>query len=113
MVAYAVNFSIREAGGSFEFEGSLVFRVSSRTAKDTQINIVLKNQEKFQDNFIPTPQFLTCNGQFVFTMYGIWQCEKGTPVDFKINSEEEIKNQRTKGGAVKCCLLNVPWSLHS
>jgi hypothetical protein len=35
-----------EAGGSLEFETSLIYRVSSRTAKATQRNPVSKNQKE-------------------------------------------------------------------
>lgn len=72
----------------------LVYGVSARTVKATQINLALKNHRKFQDN----PQLLTCNGQSVSIMYGIWQCEEEL-VHFLINSEEEIKNQRMKDSA--------------
>jgi hypothetical protein len=42
VVAYAFNPSTREAeaGGFFEFEASLVNKVSSRTARDIQRNPV-------------------------------------------------------------------------
>ena len=33
-------------GDLYEFEASLVYRVSSRTAKDTQINTILKKKER-------------------------------------------------------------------
>ena len=42
VVAHAFNPSTRIS----EFEGSLVYRVSSRTARDTQRNPVLKNKTK-------------------------------------------------------------------
>ena len=47
MVAHAFNPSTweAEAGGS-EFEASLVYRVSSRTARATQRNPVSKNRKK-------------------------------------------------------------------
>ena len=47
VVAHAFNPSSQEteAGGSL-FKASLVYRVSSRTAKATQINPVLKNQKQ-------------------------------------------------------------------
>ena len=44
VVVHAFNPNTREAkGGSFKFEASLVYRVSSRTAKATQ-----KNAEKLE-----------------------------------------------------------------
>jgi hypothetical protein len=48
VVAHAFNPSTREAeaGGSLEFEASLVYRVSSRTAGAIQRNPVSKNQKK-------------------------------------------------------------------
>jgi hypothetical protein len=48
VVAQAFNPSTREAeaGGISEFEASLVYRVSSSTARDVQRNPVSKNQEK-------------------------------------------------------------------
>ena len=48
MVAHAFNPSTREAeaGGSLEFEASLVYKVSSRTARAIQRNPVSKNQKK-------------------------------------------------------------------
>ena len=46
MVAHSFNPSTQEAEGRLisEFEGSLVYRVSSRTAKTIQRNPVSKNQ---------------------------------------------------------------------
>jgi hypothetical protein len=48
MVAHAFNPSTweAEAGGFSEFEASLVYRVSSRTARATQRNPVSKNKQK-------------------------------------------------------------------
>jgi hypothetical protein len=47
VVAHAFNPSTREAGRQIsEFEASLVYRVSSRTARATQRNLVSKNQKK-------------------------------------------------------------------
>jgi hypothetical protein len=47
VVAHACNPSIWEAeAGGFEFEASLVYRVSSRTARATQRNPVSKNKTK-------------------------------------------------------------------
>jgi hypothetical protein len=48
VVAHAFNLSTREAeaGGFLEFEASLVYRVSSRTARATQRNSVLKQTNK-------------------------------------------------------------------
>jgi hypothetical protein len=47
MVGHAFNPSTREAeAGGFEFEGSLVYRVSSRTATATQRNPVWKTKKK-------------------------------------------------------------------
>ena len=48
MVAHAFNPSTwdAEAGGFIEFETSLVYRVSSRTARATQRNPVSKNQKE-------------------------------------------------------------------
>jgi hypothetical protein len=47
MVVHTFNPSTWEAeAGGFEFEASLVYRVSSRTAKATQRNPVSKNQKK-------------------------------------------------------------------
>jgi hypothetical protein len=48
VVANAFNHSTREAeaGGFLSSEASLVYRVSSRTARATQRNPVLKNQRK-------------------------------------------------------------------
>jgi len=45
VVLHAFNLSIweAEAGGSLEFKASLVYRVSSRIARATQRNPVLKN----------------------------------------------------------------------
>ena len=47
MVAHAFNPSTREAeaGGSLEFEASLVYKVSSRTARAIQRNPVSKNKQ--------------------------------------------------------------------
>jgi hypothetical protein len=38
-----------EVGKSLEFEASLVYRVSARTARATQRNPVLKNQERKEE----------------------------------------------------------------
>jgi hypothetical protein len=48
MVAHTFNPSIQEAeaGKFIEFEASLVYRVSSRTARATQRNPVSKTQER-------------------------------------------------------------------
>jgi hypothetical protein len=47
VVAHAFNPSTQEAeAGGFEFEASLVYRVSSRTARATQRNPVSKNKNK-------------------------------------------------------------------
>jgi hypothetical protein len=48
VAAHAFDPSTREAeaGGFLEFEASLVYRVSSRTARATQRNPVLKNKTK-------------------------------------------------------------------
>jgi hypothetical protein len=48
VVAHAFNPSTREAeaGGFLEFEASLAYRVSSRTARAIQRNPVLKNKTK-------------------------------------------------------------------
>jgi hypothetical protein len=48
MVAHAFNPSTQEAeaGGFLEFEASLVYRVSSRTARAIQRNPVLKKKKK-------------------------------------------------------------------
>jgi hypothetical protein len=48
VVAHVFNPSTWEAevGGSQEFEASLVYRVSSRTARATQRNPVSKNQNQ-------------------------------------------------------------------
>jgi hypothetical protein len=46
VVALAFNPSTREAEAVSEFQASLVYRVSSRTAKTTQRNPVSKNQKK-------------------------------------------------------------------
>jgi hypothetical protein len=48
LVAHAFNPSTweAEAGGFLEFEASLVYRVSSRTARATQRNPVLKNKKQ-------------------------------------------------------------------
>jgi hypothetical protein len=48
VVAHAFNPSTREAeaGGFLEFEASLVYKVSSRTARAIQRNPVSKNQKK-------------------------------------------------------------------
>jgi hypothetical protein len=49
VVAHAFYPSTWEAeAGEFEFEASLVYRVSSRTARATQRNPVLKNKTKQQ-----------------------------------------------------------------
>jgi hypothetical protein len=47
VVAHAFNPSTREAeaGGSLEFEASLVYKVSSRTARAIQRNPVSKNKQ--------------------------------------------------------------------
>jgi hypothetical protein len=46
MVAHAFNPRTWEAEeGKFEFQGSLVYRVSSRTVKATQRNPVSKNKQ--------------------------------------------------------------------
>jgi hypothetical protein len=57
VVAHSFNPSTgeAEAEGSLEFEASLFYRVSSRTASATQRNPVLKNQKKKKlnaDHFI-------------------------------------------------------------
>jgi hypothetical protein len=45
MVAHVFDPSTREAeAGEFEFKASLLYRVSSRTARATQRNLVSKNQ---------------------------------------------------------------------
>jgi hypothetical protein len=48
VVAHAFSPSTREAeaGGFLEFEASLVYKVSSRTARAIQRNPVSKNQKK-------------------------------------------------------------------
>jgi hypothetical protein len=53
-VAHAFNPSTweAEAGGSLEFEACLVYRMSSRTARATQKNPVLKNQKKKKERKI-------------------------------------------------------------
>jgi hypothetical protein len=50
MVAYAINPNTEEAeaGGSFEFKASLVYRMSSRTARDTQKSLVLGEKNEKQ-----------------------------------------------------------------
>jgi hypothetical protein len=45
MVAHTFNPSIQEAGISVKFEASLVYRVSSRTARATQRNPDSKNKQ--------------------------------------------------------------------
>jgi hypothetical protein len=46
VVAHAFNLSTQEAeAGRFEFEASLVYRVSSRTARATQRNPVSKSKK--------------------------------------------------------------------
>jgi hypothetical protein len=48
MAAYAVNSTLgrqRQVGRLCEFEASLVYRVSSRTARATQRNSVWKNKQ--------------------------------------------------------------------
>jgi hypothetical protein len=52
VVAHAFNPSTREAeaGRFFEFEASLVYKVSSSTAKAIQRNPVLKNKKNKQTN---------------------------------------------------------------
>jgi hypothetical protein len=44
-MAHTSNSSTREAGG-FEFEASLVYRVSSRTARATQRNPVSEKEKE-------------------------------------------------------------------
>lgn len=48
VVAYTFNPNIWEveAGGSLDFEGSLFYRLNSRTARATQRNPVLKKKKK-------------------------------------------------------------------
>jgi hypothetical protein len=48
VVAHAFNPSTQEAeaGGTLEFEASVVYKVSSRTARAIQKNPVSKNQKK-------------------------------------------------------------------
>ena len=43
--SFLAIFHVAEAGGFLEFEASLVYRVSSRTARATQRNPVSKNQK--------------------------------------------------------------------
>jgi hypothetical protein len=51
-VAHAFNPSTREAeAGGFEFEASLVCRVSSRTARTIQRNPVSKNKTKQEEGY--------------------------------------------------------------
>jgi hypothetical protein len=60
-----------------EFEASLVYRVSSRTARDTQRNPVSKNQKKKKVVVTPNQKiisvatllllFFTYKGRFLFT----------------------------------------------
>jgi hypothetical protein len=51
MVAHSFNPSTREAeAGEFEFKASLVYKVSSRTARATQRNPVLKQNKTKQHN---------------------------------------------------------------
>ena len=54
MVVYAFNPSAWEAEPN-RFEGRLVYRVSSRTARDTQKNPVLKKTKtnRWMDGWIP------------------------------------------------------------
>jgi hypothetical protein len=49
-VVHAFNYSMQEAEGEriFEFEASLVYGVSSRTARDTQRNPVLREKKKLK-----------------------------------------------------------------
>jgi hypothetical protein len=50
VVAHAFNPSTREAeAGGFEFQASLVYRVSSRTGRATQRNPVSKKQNKISN----------------------------------------------------------------
>jgi hypothetical protein len=52
-VAHAFNPSTREAeAGGFEFEASLVYKVSARTAKATQRNPVSKKTKKQKKNSV-------------------------------------------------------------
>jgi hypothetical protein len=48
VVAHTFNLSTQEteAGGSHELEANLAYRVSSRTARVTQRNPVLKNRQR-------------------------------------------------------------------
>jgi hypothetical protein len=66
VVAHAFNPSTweAEAGGSLEFEASLVYRVSSRTTRATQRNPVSKKKKKKKkrvplcdsgDHYVPLP----------------------------------------------------------
>jgi hypothetical protein len=51
MVAYTFNLCIDSKGRRIsEFEASMVYRVSSRTARATQRNPVSKNQKKKKKN---------------------------------------------------------------
>jgi hypothetical protein len=52
VVAHAFNPSTREAGGKqiSEFEASLVYKVSSRTARAIQRNPISKNKKKKEKN---------------------------------------------------------------
>jgi hypothetical protein len=58
VVPHAFNLSTwkAEAGGISEFEASLVYRVSSRTARATQRNPVSKNKTKNQNQTKPKKQ---------------------------------------------------------
>ena len=60
MVVHVFNPSIQEtsASGSLEFETSVIYRVSSRTQRDTQRNPILKNQNQTKPNQTKIPKFL-------------------------------------------------------
>jgi hypothetical protein len=53
MVAHAFDPSTQEAeaGGSLEFEASLAYKMSSRTARAIQRNPVSKNQKKKKNSY--------------------------------------------------------------
>lgn len=61
VVALAFNLSTQEKrqAGSLEFQASLVYRLSSRVARATQKNHVLKNKTRNKQNRTNQGQFLS------------------------------------------------------
>jgi hypothetical protein len=79
MVAHAFNPSTREAeaGGFLEFEASLIYKVSSRTARAIQRNPVSKNKQTNKQTNKQQQKFRGCRvAHSVFFCYNDFPFQK-------------------------------------